>query len=124
MSQFLMLDPVARDYVFQNGSPIETDRVLERAYMALAIPENKWLYGAPGQGSFLYTLANIKRTGSVEQNFASFVENALQAQLVDLGYASQDAVQNIEATRTGTSNQIEIIPTTTPVQSTLSFVSV
>lgn len=124
MAQFLTMDPKARDYIVLNGSPTETDDIRQRAYMALLIPKNAWLYGASDQGSFLYTLEGIKRTGSIEQLYSSYAEDAIKQQLIVNGYASAVGVKNIQTSPTGTSNEIEIVPVTTPVQSQLNFVSV
>jgi len=124
MAQFLQMDPTVKDYVFQNGSPVETDDIRQRAYFALSIPKNAWLYGKTYQGSLLYQLQQVKRTGTIEQQFASLSEDALSQQLIALGYATRVGISNISTSPTLSSNQIEVVPTTTPVQSTLNFVSV
>ena len=122
MSQNLILDPVKRDYVFTNGSPTSTSRVEEASYYALKVPLGKWLYN-PAQGSLLYTLVN-KRFSSVEQSFASLSNEAITRQVVDPGLASNVGTQNINATSTGTSNQIEVIPAANQVSSQFTFTSV
>lgn len=124
MPQFLKMDPLKQDYIFENGSPIETDDITQRGYFDVSIPKNNWLYGQSNQGSLLYTLANKKRTGVIEQQFASYVEDAINQQSIAQGYAVKVNVSNLEANRTGTSNQIQIIPTSVPVQSQFDFVSV
>lgn len=124
MAQFLQMDPVAKDYVFENGSPVETDDIAQRVYMDVSIPKNAWLYGQTDQGSLLYTLENTKRTALIEQQFASYVEDAVNQQSIANGYATKVGVDNIATSRTGTSNRVQVVPTTVPVSSTLNFVSV
>lgn len=124
MAQWLQMDPVKRDYVVVNGSPVPSDRIYEAAYFALLIPKNAWLYGTTNQGSLLYTLEDVKRTPSIEQEYAGYVQDALQAQLISAGLATQSQVNNLEATRTGTNNSIQIQPAATPVQSQLTFLPV
>ena len=124
MGQNLKIDPTTKDYVLENGSPTSTDRVLEACYMAIMIPQNKYLYGQAGQGSLIYTLNNIKRTRSVEQIFASCVTDAIQRQVIQTGQATKVAVSNILKTRYGTSNQIDVTETNSKSSSDLEFVSV
>jgi phage gp46-like protein len=124
MAQFLKIDPTTKDYVFQNGSPVPSDSITNRAYFALLIPQSKWLYGTPDQGSLLYTLTNQKRSASIEQLLSSYIQVSLQSQLIANGYANQTGFNNIVATSSGSSNQISIVPTAVPVQSNLNFVSV
>lgn len=124
MAQNLKFDPVKKDYVLDQGSPIPSDSVLEKAYYALAIPQNAWLYGVVGQGSFLYTLENIKRKASIEQQYAAFAQDALKRQLVETGDATATQTFNVQATRTGTSNQTEVVPAAQQLASQLSFVPV
>lgn len=124
MPQFLTMNPVTKDYVVTNGSPTETDDIRQRAYMALSIPRNNWLYGLTNQGSLLYRLAQAKRTAQIEQQFASYAEDAIQQSLINTGYATAVGVSNIATSPNGTSNQVNVVPTTTPIQSNLSFVSV
>ncbi len=124
MAQNIQMDPIAKDYIFQNGSPVPSNRIYEAAYFALAIPQLAWLYGQTDQGSLLYKLQNKIRNGSVEQNFASYVNAAIQAQLIATGQASAVTTTNLQATRTGTSNQIAVTPTAQPVQSQFTFTSV
>lgn len=123
MGQNLEFDPVKRDYVFQNGSPL-TGSILEACYYALAIPENNWLYGIAGQGSLLYTLQNVKRTTSIEQTFASFTRDAITSQIINTNQATDVGIKNLQATRTGTSNQIEVIPESQPFSNQINFVPV
>jgi len=124
MAQFLQIDPTTQDYVFQNGSPVPSDDVTNRAYFSLLIQQNNWLYGATDQGSLLYTLSRMKRSASVEQLMASYSQIAIQNQLINNGYANSTGFNNISTSSTGTSNQISIVPTATPVQSQFNFVSV
>ena len=58
MAQNIQIDPVKRDYVFSNGSPVPSDRVLEACFYAMLIPQNITMYPylQSGQGSLLYTL--------------------------------------------------------------------
>lgn len=124
MAQFLQMDPITKDYVFQNGSPIASDAITNRAYFALLIPKNQWLYGTTDQGSLLYTLTNKKRSASIEQLASSYSQEAINNQVISTGYASKSGFNNITATSTGSSNQISIVPTAIPVQSNLNFVPV
>lgn len=124
MSQNLMLDPVKRDYVIVDGSPVPTDRVLEKCYFALRIPENAWLYGVAGQGSLLYTLQNAKRTSNVEQQFAEYSRDAIKRQVINTGDATDTQITNLSSSRTGTSNQIEVIPSQVQLSAQLDFVPV
>jgi phage gp46-like protein len=107
-----------------NGSPVPSDRVLEASYYALAIPEMQWLYGVPGQGSLLYTLANQRRTSSVEQNYAVLANAAIQRQVITPGLATAVQTENLQTTRTGTSNQIEVIPSQAVASTQFNFSSV
>lgn len=124
MAQNLKFDPAKRDYVVVNGSPVPSDDVKDAAYIALLIPKNKWLYGTPDQGSYLYTLANQKRTSSVEADFAAYTKDALTIQLVKTGKATEFATRNLDATPTGTSNQIGVVPNETQLSNKLKFVGV
>lgn len=124
MMQNLLFDPVKRDYVFKDGAPIPTDRVLEPCYYSLMIPQNKWLYGQEGQGSLLYTLMNAKRTAAVEQLFASYSRDAIQRQVIDTGLATAVSFKNLDMSRTGTSNQLNVTPSKVQISAELNFVSV
>lgn len=124
MAQNLKLDPTARDYVFVNGSPVPSDGINEKCYYALAIPQNNWLYGVQGQGSLLYTLSNKKHTSTTEQEFAGFANDAINRQVVQPGFAEAVQTENIQTTNNGTSNQIEVIPSQTPIAGQLSFTPV
>jgi phage gp46-like protein len=120
MAQNLQLDPTKRDYVVVNGSPVASDRVEEASYIALAIPQGAWLYGTADQGSLLWTLEQ-KRLTTTEQKYASYATDALKRQLIDKGLASAAQVGNIAASRTGTSNQIEVIPSAKQVSTQFNF---
>lgn len=120
--QNLQLDPVLKDYVIENGIPIPTDRVFESCYYALMIPQGKYIYGQQGQGSLIYTLEGIKRTASVEQLFASYSRDAIERQVIKTGQAEAISVNNIEATRTGSSNQINVVPKAVQISDQLNFV--
>ena len=125
MAQNLILDPVKKDYVVDaSGSPIASDRVQEQVYFALAIPQDGWLYGDPNQGSKLSTLENVKRTASIEQQISSMAVDAIERQVISTGQATAAQVKNIQATRTGTLNKIEVIPSQTQISNQLDFVSV
>lgn len=125
MSQNLQLDPLKKDYVLDGtGSPIPSDRVEETSYIALTIPQNQWLYGDPNQGSKLYTLSNVKRTPGLEQTISSFVTDAIERQVISTGAATAQQFENLQATRTGTSNQLEVIPSETQVSNQINFVGV
>lgn len=121
MAQNLQIDPTKRDYVFVNGSPVPSDRVFEQAYFALMIPQDNWLYGIPGQGSKLYTLEGTKRSDQIEQLFGSFSKDAINRQLVANGLAQGVGVKNLATSRTGTSNQVEVIPSAVPVPTQFNF---
>lgn len=123
MAQNLKLDPQKKDYIFANGSPIASDSVLEAAYYAIKIPQNKYLYGQEGQGSLLYTLKG-KRDSSIEQQFASYAKAAIDKQLIETGQAKAVSITNIETTRYGTSNEIDIVPSEVQISNELNFVSV
>ena len=124
MAQNLQIDPTIQDYVVVNGSPVPSDRVLESCYYALLIPEGKWLYGAVGQGSQINTLENQKRTGVIDQNFSAYATDAIQRQVINTGKATAVSVANVEATRTGSSNQIQVVPAAAQLSTQLNFVSV
>lgn len=123
MGQNLQFDPVKRDYIFQNGSPLP-GTILEACYYALAIPENNWLYGIQNQGSLLYTLEGVKRTNDIEKTYASYARTAITLQIVETNQATSVGIKNLQSIRTGTLNQIEVIPYTQPVSNQISFVSV
>ena len=124
MAQNLVFDPVKKDYVFTNGVPTPSDRVLEATYYALAIPQNQYLYGEDGQGSFLYTLKNQKRTSSIEQQFASYAKDAVDRQVVKTGLATSVDVSNIATSETGTLNEIDVKPSTNLLSNEFNFTSV
>lgn len=124
MAQNLQLDPKKKDYVVENGSPIASDRVLEAAYYAITIPQGQWLYGTIDQGSLLYTLANKKRFGTTEQNFEAYAVNAINKQVVETGQAKRAQVTNIEATRTGTVNKIDVQPSDVQISNQINFIPV
>lgn len=124
MAQNLQICPTTRDYVTQNGSPIPSDRVQEAAFIAINYPQGQCLYGATGQGSLIYTLKNIKRTSSIEQLFASYVQQALKSQLIDTGKATSDTITNLSATRYASSNEIDIVPAAQQLSSQLNFIPV
>lgn len=124
MAQNLQLDPVKKDYVVENGSPVPSDRVEEACYYALTIPEGNWLYGVSGQGSLLYTLEQKKRANDVELKFATYSTDAIKRQVVATGKASDVAVRNLAVSPTGTSNQIEVIPAQSQLSNQLNFIPV
>jgi len=124
MSQNLQLDPTKKDYVFVNGSPVASDRVLEAAYYALLIPKGKWLYGTANQGSLIYTLNKAKRDSSIEQHFTAYATDAINKQLIDPKLATAVQITNIDTSRTGSSNEIDIVPNTTQVSNNFNFISV
>lgn len=121
MAQNLLLDPTKKDYVVTDGSPSGSDRVHEKCYYALLIPQGKWLYGVVGQGSLLYTLPSQKRSGSLEQTFAQYTTDAIKRQVINVGDATAVSVKNLQATRTGTSNEIDVVPANKQLSSQLNF---
>ena len=125
MAQNLRLDPTKKDYVLTaNGTSVPSDRVEESVYFALTIPQNRWLYGDPNQGSQLYSLNNVKRTNSIEQQISGFANDAIDRQVISTGKASAARVTNTEATRTGTANKIEVIASETQASNQFNFVTV
>ena len=125
MAQNLQLDPKKRDYVLtSSGSPVPSDRVEEMSYFAISIPQGAWLYGDKNQGSKLYTLNNVKRTISLEQQISGFVTDAIERQVISTGKATAQRFENIEATRNGTSNRLSIIPDQTQLSDQINFVAV
>lgn len=121
MAQNLIFDPVKKDYVVENGSPLPSDRVLEAAYYALLIPQGKWIYGEPSQGSLLYKMLNQKRKSSSEQQFSSIVKEALDRQLVKTGIASGTEFITTETTRTGTAAEIKVAKNEQLISDEFSF---
>lgn len=119
-----MLDPVKKDYVVVDGSPVPSDRIFEVAYFASLIPQGQWMYGVSGQGSLLYTLEGTKRTGAIEQTYAAYMQDALQRQLIDTNLAESVDTVNLQATPTGTLNQTTIVPKQTQLSNQISFVPV
>ena len=124
MAQNLMLNPMTRDYVMKNGSPIPSDRVLEASFIALSIQQGQWLYGVANQGSLLYTLEKLKRDSSIEQRFAGYANDANIRQLINTGQALGVQTTNISTSKNGSLNQISLIPNTTQLSNQLNFVSV
>ncbi len=124
MAQNLQIDPTTRDYVVPAGSPIGSDRVLEACYYPLKIQQGRWLHAAVGQGSQLYKLQNVKRTASIEQEFAGYTQAAIESQVIGVGKATAVQIRNIEATRTGSSNQINVVPSNVQLSQQLAFVPV
>lgn len=125
MAQNLKIDPAKRDYeLTPTGASIPSDRAEEASYFALTIPQNRWLYGDPNQGSQLHTLNNVKRTASIEQQISGFATDALERQVIATGKVAAVQVTNVEATRTGTANKIEVIPQETQASNQFNFVTV
>jgi hypothetical protein len=119
--QNLQLDPVKKDYVVVNGSPVPSDRVEEAAYYALAIQQGRWLYATIDQGSQLYTLQNVKRNSHIDQQFATYSQDAIKRNVIAPGKGSASQVANIATSRTGTSNKIEVIPATSQLSTQFNF---
>lgn len=124
MSQNLVIDPKKRDYVFVNGSPLSTDRIFEKAYYAIVIPRDQWLYGNPGQGSLVHTLQNVKRSASIEQQLASYIDTALQDQLINTGEAQAQQVTSKSQTTTTSENNIQIVPAQNNITDQFNFTGV
>lgn len=130
MAQNLQIDPTgettgqAKDYVLVGGSPVPSDRVQEASHIAIFIPQGKYMYGTPGQGSRLNTLQNVKRTPSIDQEAQAIILDAVNTQVVASGIASAAAMKNLATSRTGTSNQLEVIPAQTQLSQQLNFVPV
>lgn len=121
MAQNLMLDPAKKDYIIVQGSPVPSDRVEEKAFIALMIPKNQWLYADAGDGSDLHLFKNVKRISSIEQLFASRSIQAITDQLIKNGDALDVSVQNLASSRTGTSNNISIVPNQKNISTSLGF---
>lgn len=122
MAQYWKIDPVKRDYVVSNGSSVSTDSVTDASYYAIQIPRGRWLYGDSNEGSDLFKLQNVKRTARVEQAFASSVQEALKVQVIADGKAVSSNVSNIDTSRYGTSNQINVVPKNLQISSQLNFI--
>ena len=122
--QNLILDPTKRDYIIVNGAPVPSDRILESAYYALMLPQGKYMYESENQGSLLHTLQGIKRTETIEERFSQYAKDAINRQLVSTGQATQVDVKNIQETRTGTFNNINVTPSTVQVSQQFNFVGV
>ncbi len=121
MAQNIEIDPAKRDYVVENGSPVVSNRIHERAFYTLAIPRNAWLYGGPDLGSDLYRMRNAKRTADIEALFASRAMEAIESQLIKTGEASRAEVKNISGSRSGTSNNIDIEQNQESISTKLDF---
>lgn len=119
--QNLKLNPTKRDYVVLNGKPVGSDDVTDAAYYSLTIPKDRWIYGEPDQGSLLYTLQNVKHSSSVEQQFATYADDAVKRQLIDTGKAVAVQSGNIQTTKTGSSNQVQIVPSVQEISNQLKF---
>jgi len=115
------MNPLKKDYVVVNGSPVPSDSILDKAYFALTIPQGQWLYSVPGQGSLLYTLENRLRDQNLEVTFSSMVKNAIDTQLIQTGQATAVSTQNTEATPTGSANNIYVTPAATTLSGQLNF---
>lgn len=121
MSQNLAMNPQAKDYVIVNGSPVASDAIEDKAYFAITIPQGAWQYGQTGQGSLIYTLQNKLRTSSLEQTYASMVNNAIEKQLIDTGQATDVQTTNTQATATGTLNNTQVTGAAIPISGSLGF---
>jgi phage gp46-like protein len=117
MGQNWKFDPSKRDYVLDKGSPVPTDRIEEAAYFILTIPKGRWLYGSPTQGSELFLFNNAKRVPNTEKLFSARVVEALERQLVEPGRAREVSVFNLESSRFGTSNQVDVVPAESNISS-------
>lgn len=124
MAQNIAMIPQSKDYKVVNGSPVKSDSILDSAYFAITIPNGRWMYGQPGQGSLVYTLANKLRSSSIEQQYASMVDSAITTQLVNTGQATEVDTENTQATPTGTANTTNITQAATSTSGQLGFVGV
>lgn len=123
--QNLLLDPTKKDYVLDgSGKPVPTDDVRVASYIAITIPQGQWLYGDANQGSKLFTLNNTKRTVSTEQQVSGFISDAINRQVIQTGLATEQSFTNLSATRTGTSNQVSVVPNQTQLSTQINFVAV
>jgi hypothetical protein len=121
MAQNLALDPILRDYIVPNGSPIPDDSVYPRAYYGLSIPRNNWLFGSEYVGSDLFLFQNTKRLNSTDALYASRATQAITDQLIASGNAVETLVTNLQDTPDGTLNQIAIQPAQQTLSSVLAF---
>jgi len=123
MSQNLMLEPSKKDYVVENGSPVATDRLYEKAYYALLIPRLRWLYGFgdAALGSDLYLFRNSKRVPESNQLYAARATRAIEQQLVANGEVSLVNVTNIASSRSGMSNNIALQPNQQSLSTRVAF---
>lgn len=122
MAQNSKLDPVLKDYVVVNGSPVTSDDIYEPAYYALAIPRNQWQNAEDSnEGSDLYEFQNAKRLNDTEQLFAARANKAIQDQLIATGRAVQVETTNISSSPSGTSNNIAIQPSQQNISSQFAF---
>jgi phage gp46-like protein len=124
MAQYIAMNPQTRDYVIVNGSPVESTSVDDPVYFALLIPQGKWLYGTPTQGSLLYTLDGQKNYSKTSQSYAAYAQKAIKTQIIDTGIGSAQQVTNLQSTATGTVNQIGVVPSSQQVSGTLNFTAV
>ena len=116
------IDPVAKDYVVSNGSPIQSDSIDEPAYYALAIPRDQWQNADDAtQGSDLNKFVNSKNTNDTAQLFAARANKAITDQLITTGKALSVETTNLASSQYGTSNNIAIVPNEQNLSSQLAF---
>jgi hypothetical protein len=110
MAQNLQIDPEKKDYEVKNGAPIATDRVFESVYIALLIPQGRWIYGLPDQGSLIDSLERSKHDSAFEQKFAAYAQSAIKSQVIGTGKATASQVKNLSTSRTSSVNAIGVVP--------------
>jgi len=107
MAQNWSIDPVKRDYILQNGRPVNTDSLTIPAYFRIAIPRTQWLYAPNSSYGSDYYLIQKRRSTSDASQFENVGAAALQP-IVDDGRSNGISVTTQVLTRGGVGLQIDV----------------
>lgn len=102
------INPATRDYVVENGKPVETNSLTIPAYIRLKIKRKGWMYAPDDNyGSDLHTLTR-KQTNRTPSSIENIAARAL-APIVNEKRAQSITVDFVESTRHGVGLKTEII---------------
>jgi phage gp46-like protein len=101
------MDPVARDYVVENGRPVEDVSLLTPAYFRLRTKRKTWMYAPDDRYGSDYHLIKKNLTASNNGRLAGVGERALQP-LLDDGRADEIQVDLTQQSRHGAGIEFKI----------------
>lgn len=98
MAQNWLIDPTTRDYVMEDGAPVETDSLLVPAFHRLRIQQGSWMYQPDDRYGSRFSVFKKRETGGDMSDIENVALIALQP-ILDDGRASQIGVEATSATR-------------------------